>query len=287
MTVPERAPYSPLRRVIALLDVLTPQDSDRSERFPLTDTELMERTQAYGTHPGRERNLRNDKAALRARGLVVTNVPVARHRSVRGTVRAALLEKAPEWHLTADEHRALQAVRGIMRRRILKVGPSEPASPVARRANNRVDESLRLLRLLEEHEGEVEVEVVAEALGVGWQQAARWLTELADGLNSEMREVVLLHYDCERDDLTYRDLRAASIVRPSTDPAHPLEGTGTWLLGLFPYSRAEVDERLRLIAVYRASVAADGAEAAVDNALLASIEWKLRHWADFLDASKR
>lgn len=273
----ERAAYSPVRRVVALLNVLTSQNADRSPSPVLTDAQLMDRTEAYGTGEGRSRTLRLDKAALRARGLIVTNLVISHEQFERGTMRAPLLDKDPQLHLTADEHRALEQAREQVRGVVMEVGPVEPAAPHARRANNRVDEALRLLRLLEEHQDKVEVEVVAAILGVGRQQAQKWLTELAEGLNTDGPDVITLIHSSERDDLSYRDLTAARLERPSRDTQRPLEGTGTWLLGLFPYSKAEAEERLRLISGYRGR-----AGKAAEDSALDSVVWKLEKWLKHL-----
>ena len=276
--VEQRAEYSPLRRVVALLEELTRVHTETGGHGALTDADLMARVPAYGRGAHAAKTLRNDKKALRERGLVVTNVPVRDEPHVRGTARSPMLEKSPEWHLGEDEHLAVQCVREDLRRRHVDVGPTD--APPDERRSCRVDEALHLVRLLEEHEGDVEVEVVAGALGVGRRQAARWLTELAAGF-----EAVEVTYTREEDDLTLDDLVSARMRRASTDPEHPLSRTGTDLLGLFPYSRTEVDERLTLLADYEEAVARGDVAEPVNPTLLDSVRWKLESWRDFLTAA--
>ncbi|KRE97558.1 hypothetical protein ASG76_02290 [Nocardioides sp. Soil774] len=273
--VGRRAEYSPLRRVVALLEELTRVHEETRGYGALTDADLMSRVQAYGAGAHAAKTLRNDKKALRERGLVVTNVPVRDEPHLRGTARSPMLEKSPDWHLTEDEHLAVQCVREDLRRRHVDVGPTD--APPDERRSCRVDEALRLVRLLEEHEGDVEVEVVAAALRVGPRQAARWLTELAAGFDA-----VEVTYTRDEDDLTLDDLVSARMRRTSADPDHPLSRTGTDLLGLFPYSRPEVDERLNLLADYAEAVARGDVTKPVGQTLLDSVRWKLESWRDFL-----
>lgn len=276
--VQQRAEYSPLRRVVALLEELTRVHVETRGYGALTDADLMSRVQAYGRGEHAAKTLRNDKKALRERGLVVTNVPVRDEPHVRGTARSPMLEKSPDWHLSDDEHLAVQCVREDLRRRHVDVGPT--VSPPDERRSCRVDEALRLVRLLEEHEGEVEVEAVAAALRVGRRQAARWLTELAAGFDA-----VEVTYTRDEDDLTLEDLASARMRRASTDPDHPLSRTGTDLLGLFPYSLLEVDERLNLLTDYAEAVARGDVVEPVNPTLLDSVRWKLGSWRDFLTAT--
>lgn len=272
-----RAEYAPLRRVVALLEELTRVHHESRGRGALTDAELMVRVPAYGTGAHAERTLRNDKRALRDRGLVVTNVSIEREPYLKGCQRAPLLEKAPEWHLTLEEHDALQAVREDLRRRALPVGPTGATTT---RRGNRVDEALRIVRLLEEHEDLVEVELVAACFGVGVQQARRWLSELADGFDP-----VELEYGRDDDEVSAEDITGARLRRTSADWRHPLAGTGSDLLGLFPYSRTEVDERLALLDEYGDAVERGQVAQPVAGDVLNRVAWKLTAWRDHLTAA--
>jgi hypothetical protein len=268
----QRAEYAPLRRAVALLELLT-RVYDESPGRALTDQELLERVPAYGASEHAGRTLRSDKSALRLRGLVETNVRLPGETFLRGTRRARYLEKAPEWHLTEEEHEGLRAVREHLRRRHLTVGPTAPPATKQSRTH-RVDEALRMVRLLEEHDGPVTVDVVAQSLSVGPQQARRWLRELADGF-----EVVVLEYGRDADDIGEDDIVSASLDR---GPATPLTDTGTALLGLFPYSLAEVGERLDLLAAYHAQVVEGSVAEPVAEHLLDSVKWKLQSWSEHL-----
>ncbi|WP_156411464.1 hypothetical protein [Nocardioides sp. Soil805] len=263
---------------MALLEELTRVHRESRGHGALTDRELMARVPAYGTGAHAERTLRNDKRALRDRGLVVTNVPLEREQYLKGIKRAPLLEKAPEWHLTLEEHNALRAVREDLRRRSVPVGPTETKAPSRR--GNRVDEALRIVRLLEEHEDLVEVEVVAACFGVGVQQARRWLSELADGFDP-----VGLEYGRDADDVAAQDITGARLRRTSADWQQPLAGTGSDLLGLFPYSRTEVEERLALLEEYGDAVERGQVAQPVSRAVLDRVAWKLTAWRDHLTAA--
>jgi hypothetical protein len=139
---------------------------------------------------------------------------------------------------------------------------------------------LRIVRLLEEHEDLVEVEVVAGCFAVGARQARRWLWELADGFDP-----VEFEYGRDADDVAAQDITGARLRRTSADRHRPLAGTGSDLLGLFPYSRTEVEERLALIDEYGDAVERGQVAHPVARDVLDRVAWKLTSWRDHLTAA--
>ena len=282
--MPSRARHSPLLRVVSLMRVLTQAHREHGQHKVFTDAELMEQVPAYGTGSDPVRTLNHDKAALRARGLIVTNQPHPYEGHRKGTRRASFLEKQDSLWLTADEHRVLrQAREARLSRAHFPVGPTAAPEQAPGRTNASVDDALRLLRLLEESGGEVSVEMVADCFGIGERRARNWLVQMADGFDDSSLVEVLYTSDNDEDptngDENEPVVRAVAL---KTDEAsqYPFAHTGTALLGLFGYSRGEVDERLGLIAEHRAMDAPD----ATTEALLASIEHKLAAWAAQLPA---
>jgi hypothetical protein len=199
--------------VISLMRLLTEAHHDSGGQRVFTDRELMERVREYGDGADPVRTLNNDKAALRARGLIVTRQRHPDEARARGTRRAPYLEKAAHLWLTAEEHQVLREVREA---RIthsesagkplsgFPVGPTSSPMDGDERANTTVDDALRLLRLLEERGGEVSVEVVADCFGIGERRARNWLVQIADGFDdSDLIEV--LYADDDLDDVENDD----------------------------------------------------------------------------------
>lgn len=254
------------------------QDSHGERVF--SDQELMDAVRQYGEGADAKRTLNLDKAALRARGLIQTGRPHPGEAHRRGTRRAPYLEKAASLWLTPEEHALLREVRAArLSRSRLPVGPTcSPPRPMGR-TNASVDEAFRLLRLLEEYGGEVGVAVVADCFGVGEARARNWLVQMADGFDDF--DVLEVLYEDDgvagfEDDVDGPDPVVSAVALRLHGRA--LAETGTALLGLFAYSRPEVEERLALIAEHRRVEDLDAGVAE----RLKEIEWKLTRWAEQL-----
>lgn len=261
--------YSPIGRLLILLRHLSVAPSVYCTEDDLAEM-LSERLGARVA----SRTLRDDLAALRRRRLVETGLPVSSHRHRRGIRRSPIADKADELRLNIDEHMALQAARVLLGGRLPAVAPTSGVAPARGRENARVEDALLLVRLLEEAPAELSVEDAAGALGVGAQQAARWLSEIADAFGGDLVD----RDEPEHDQVDYRDLRGIELRRFVQPGASHLRGTGADLLGLFPYSRAEAEERLTLIHDARQA----GGLEAEDLAALERVEGKLRAWISLL-----
>lgn len=261
--------YAPLSRVVVLLRYLT----DRPGAV-VTEGDLVEVLSAHFGVTVSRRTVRGDLQALRRRRLVETDLPHPDHDHLRGTRRSALVEKTEDLMLSVDEHDALQAARQVLGGRQPGVTPTSGTAPSASRENARVEDALLLVRLLEETPEALTVGDAARALGVGAQQAARWLYEVAVAFGDDLVEMDIP----ERDDVGWRDLRTVELRRFRRPGASHLRATGADLLGLFPYGRAEVHERLVLIDDARRTGGLDDH----DLVALESAERKLRAWADLL-----
>ena len=265
--------YSPLRRVLALLHFLTAQYRDN--RYAVfTEEELAVALVDQYEGAAAARTMRDDIGALKRRGLVVTNLRHPDHVRRRGIQRNGLVDKAEGLRLTADEHAALQDARRLLGHRLPSVAPTSGAPPAPGRENARVEDALLIVRLLEEAPEELSAEDVARALGVGRQQARRWLSEVADVLGENLVDV----YIPDRDNVTDLDVRGIELRRYRVNGASHLLETGADLFGLFPYSEVEVMERLTLIADIRALGHSDEA----DDRALCSVERKLGLWLEHL-----
>lgn len=265
--------YSPLRRVLALLHFLTAQYRQNPHAV-FTEEELALALAEHYERGAAARTMRDDLSALRRRGLVVTNLRHPDHVRRRGVQRNGLVDKAEGLRLTPDEHEALQEARRLLGNRLPSVAPSSGAPPAPGRENARVEDALLIVRLLEEAPEDLSPDDVARALGVGRQQATRWLSEVADVLGERFVDVYLPDHD----EVTDLELRGIELRRYQTAGSSHLLGTGTDLFGLFPYSVAEVMERLVLVADLRASGHSDE----VDARALGSVEHKLEHWLEHL-----
>ncbi|MEV0900985.1 hypothetical protein [Actinoplanes sp. NPDC049802] len=279
-----RAPSAPIKRVIALLRILTGDaHSHRYETF--TDNLLMEKVDGYGKLEGKYavnviRMLNHDKAALQARGLI-ERVPLRTQPPTWGTRRAEYPQKDEKFWMDWEELDTLRRVRQarIARRRSagsptggFPVGPTSPPTDRVERGNTTVDDALRLLRLLEENDGSLTVEEIIDYFGIGERRARNWLIQVYDGLNTGNTGHVTLE--------TTDDDRSLLVLEQNARHGSPFAQTGTALLGLFGYSRAEVAERLELIAEHRRLETVDPST----EIRLSRIERKLRAWGRHLAA---
>jgi hypothetical protein len=265
-----------------------------------SDEELMRAVPLYGTGTNSLRTLNHDKAALRARRLIVTGVAHPRGGRVRGTRRSGLVEKRQGLWLTAEEHEALrQARQARAARHRFPVGPTSPPSQVSGRSTTAVDDALRLLRLIEEYGDEVPVEIVADCFGIGERRARNWLVQMVDGFD-DVHDAFEVRYEQSFDDVDHpADLTEgadegaalddpepvvrAVVLRSDWASRYPFAHTGTALLGLFCYSVQEIDERLGLIDDYRKS----SPQPPPLSAALASAEAKLQDWRAELLSTRR
>lgn len=267
-----RRTYSPLRRVLALLHFLTAQYRENSYAV-FTEDELTSALAAHYEGDAAARTLRDDLGALRRRGLVITNLRHPEHVRRRGVKRNGMVDKAEGLRLTHCEHEALQDARRLMGNRLPSVAPTSGVPLAPGRENARVEDALLIVRLLEEAPEALTASDVARVLGVGRQQATRWLSEVADVLGERFVDVYLP----DRDDVTDLDIRAIELRRYLTAASSHLVGTGADLFGLFPYSEGEAMERLSLIADLRTSGRNE-----VDWDALGHVEHKLEQWVEHL-----
>lgn len=271
--MPETRTYAPLRRVLALLHFLTERYRDDPHAV-FTEEQLIEALYEAYEGGSATRTLRGDLKALRERGLVLTAQRHPEHVRRRGAKRNGLLEKSSDLKFTVEEHEALQEVRRLLGDRLPSVAATSGSTPSTGRANTRVEDALLIIRLLEEAIDEVGADDLATALGVGRQQAGRWLSEIADVFGGDVVELEMP----DTDDVSYVDIEAARLRRWAASGDSHLTGTGSDLLGLFPYSAAEAGERLDLLDDFEASLFAGD----VDPDILSSIRWKLERWLDEL-----
>jgi DNA-binding transcriptional ArsR family regulator len=271
--MPETRIYAPLRRILALLHFLTERYRDEPHAV-FTEQQLIEALSEAYEGGSATRTLRGDLKALRERGLVLTGQRHPEYVRLRGTKRNGLLEKSRDLKFTVDEHEALQEARRLLGNRLPGVVATTDSVRSSGRANTRVEDALLIVRLLEEAVDEVGADDLAGALGVGRQQAGRWLSEIADVFGRDLVELEMP----DSDDVSYVDIEAARLRRWAAAGDSHLKGTGSDLLGLFPYSAAEARERLDLLRDFESSPFADD----VDPAILSSIRWKLERWLDEL-----
>lgn len=218
----------------------------------------------YPSYPGTgedaiHRRFSEDMDGLRRAGLIV-------YDDLRPSRRVTLTppEKDPGLYLTLEEHRAL----GEARHRLDWKPAPGPFSGEA--GTEKLAHVVRALRLIEE--GNSEVADLAEALEVRPRKIHQILDRLdgvrpaADALAALMIERNAVHQRPE----------AAHVRYGPAD--RPLSGRGLDEIGLFAYSREEVDDRLALI---DAALAAD--PGARDAAALASARTKLAAWRERLE----
>lgn len=205
------------------------------------------------------RRFSEDMEGLRRSGLIAYQ-DLRRSRMVTLTVP----QKDPALYLTLEEHRALGVARD-------RTGWSPVPSPFSSESGTRkLGHVVRALRLIEE--GNTEVGDLADALGVRPRKVHQILERL-DGIRP--LSGVLAELSIERA-AGHRRAEAAHI---RLGPAErPLSGRGLDEIGLFAYSREEVDDRLGLIDAALAAGVGDR-----DDAALRSARRKLAAWRERLE----
>ncbi len=218
----------------------------------------------YPNYPGAgeeavHRRFSEDMDGLRRAGLIV-------YEDLRPSRRVTLTppEKDPGLYLTLEEHRALGEARH-------RLGWKPAPGPFSGEAGTeKLAYVVRALRLVEE--GISEVADLAEALKVRPRKIHQILDRL-DGVRPAADALAALMI--ERNAVNRRP-EAAHVRYGPAD--RPLSGRGLDEIGLFAYSREEVDDRLALI---DAALAAD--PGARDAAALGSARSKLAAWRERLE----
>jgi hypothetical protein len=223
-----------------------------------------------------DRKFRRDLRVLRERGLLQSDLPPNR----TGLRRMPAPDKPPALHLSEDEHAAL-----IRARRLLRDGLPE-VSPLDRphgQDEAPIDTAMRVLRFVEEHGDEVEVDQLAGWLERPPAEVRRLLLSLMDDVPVlDGRLVVSLQPSYPDDDADGDAddpvLAAVYVLRSGSGGGSPLRRQGLDELGFFPYTLAEIEDRLALIA--------DGLESGqIEQAACAHLEgarFKLERWRGIL-----
>jgi len=218
----------------------------------------------YFSYPGMDeeavhRRFSDDMESLRRAGLID-------YDDLRPSRRVTLSvpQKNPALYLTLEEHRAL----GDARDRLDWKPVTSPFSGDS--GTEKLAHVVRTLRLIEE--GNTEVADLAEALQVRPRKIHQILDRL-DGIRPISEVLTLLAIERSASD---QRVEAAHV--PLGPAEHPLAGRGLDEIGLFAYSREEIDDRLALIG---AALAAGATER--DAAALRSARNKLAAWRDRLE----
>jgi hypothetical protein len=219
----------------------------------------------YPSYPGTggeaiHRRFSEDMAGLRRAGLID-------YDDLRPSRRVTLTapQKDSALYLTLEEHRALKEARHRLN---WKPAPS-PFSGEA--GTEKLAHVVRALRLIEE--GNTEVADLAEALEVRPRKIHQILERL-DGIRpvaDALAELVL-----ERNPVHQRP--EAAHIRVGSSAERPLAERGLDEIGLFAYSREEVDDRVALI-----DAALDAGAPDRDAVALRSARRKLTAWRDRLE----
>lgn len=187
----------------------------------------------YSSYPGMtegavHRRFSEDMDGLR-RARLISYADLRSSRRVTLTVP----QKDPRLYFTLAEHDALTAVRE-------KLGWTSASSPFGSvRGTGKLERVVRVLRLIEE--GNTEVGELARALNIRPRDIHRILDRLS---RMDPEAEVLVDIAIERDSITNR---AESADIPLGPVDRPRVGRGLDQVGLFAYSREEVDDRIALI----------------------------------------
>lgn len=228
---------------------------------------------AYEGDAGR-RMFRRDLRWLRDRGLVESDLSTTEVPNRKG-LRRRFVGKPTDLELSHLEHAALERARDRIR-------PGPAAAAVLEPSGVReLDLVVRLVRYVEEHEQDVPIAGLAEALGATDAELLAVVARVDDDLEGGVGRFTYLRLDYaddDPDDITAEPqpisigLLRAQISSGGT--RSPVRDRGLAALGFFPYSLTETDERLSLIAEARA-----GSEVrAGDRQPLESAAIKLRQW---------
>lgn len=230
---------TPTERLLTILRLVEGQGGETTTRYVRNRM-----SDEYAGDAGK-RKFGRDVHMLRERGLLQTGLPPNR----TGLRRMPAPDKPPALHLTEDQHAALARTRRLLRGGLPDVAPVErpDGQPEAS-----MDTALRMLRFVEEHGDEVEVDQLAGWLGLRPAAVWRLLESLMDDLVVLDGRLVWGLATSSHDEAVDGDdgdpgFPAVYILRfPSEE--HPLRRRGLVELGFFPYTLAETEDRLGLIA---------------------------------------
>jgi len=210
------------------------------------------------TDESAERLLRGDLRLLRERGLVRTRAGTDLITYVGPNGR-----KPPQWVLTRDEHKAIFDARKRLRTDIRLPYPTAREDPLER--------VFLLVRILEEAGGVLDRRDAEQWTGWSWRQFQATAIVVKEVFDAED----VFHVELEQGD-DYTDEPPVTCISLKRERAGDLRGTGTEILGVFPYSAAEVQERLDIIDEALGTAGPD------DTACLESARHKLLGWRDRL-----
>lgn len=219
---------------------------------------------------------RRDIRTLRDRGLIESDVST-RMTPNRTGIRPRIPPKPERLHLTDAEHQAISRAREALRPGMSAVSPLGAPGAVP----HDIDYTTRIIRHLEENEGELALTRIASFLELSETQ----VYELIDVLTKEsvvagglVRSLEFGYADGEETEDWPPIVR---IFRGRIGRHSPTRGVGMDELGFFPYSLAETDDRLALIdeALHAEVTAGD------DRKFLVSAQRKLEEWRAHLRGS--
>ncbi len=266
--VPVTEPRRATERLLSILEALSKRGVVSSQNVKLTA--------GYGDGESEERKFRRDKKILRDRGLIETDITTREIPNRKGMRRGRLRVKPPDLALTEEEHAAIWDVRERLR--------SYPGAltPYDGSGTSDLDLLMAMFRFLEERVDDCLVSEVAQGIGAEVPVVRRLVDDHLEFTGDGKAKTMLVpgvEDGADPDDPTV-DWPVVSLewgdVRNSRDRRRR---AGLGQFGFFPYSRAEVEERLDLIG---RGLELDGLDAGVKGALRTA-EIKLGRWRDQLD----
>jgi hypothetical protein len=222
----------------------------------------------YSDSDAGNRMFTRDLEALRDRGLVRSE-PKAGQTVYRGT---RLGEKPGDLKLSPAE---LEAVVEAGDRVAPRRSTASPSSDEAGTQPGKLDDALRAARFVEERRGEATISDVAAYLGRDPRTVVSWLFLLEGDMtrSSGASQQLELHYDDSG-----QPKRVTVRIGARPEGVSELEGAFLDELGFFPYSQAEIEDRLEVIAL----ALEDPTLPPADQELLWSARQKLSNWRHVL-----
>lgn len=240
-----------------------------------TSAEILDAMASVYAGQSGQRKWRRDIRTLRDRGLIETDRPPN-----RTGIRLSGPRKPSRLHLTGQEHEAINRARVMLR---VGVSPASPLRGQIGGEHAEVDDVARIVRFLEENDDEVSLAQLAHWLEVSEQRVMELVEVLvADGIFGDgLVASVEFGYDGDDDEDDgagpQQPLPATVWILRGRNRHNPTRGRGMDELGFFPYSLAEVKDRLDLIdrALAIAAPIPDDMRAALRSAAGKLSEWRV------------